>query len=108
MKLNTLASLAALVSVLVLCTGCPYESKYSLTGEPVNYSKDMIGTWYANDVELEISTIHAVQLKVHYDDHEEGDPTVADGTAKVVRAKEHYLFSDGKRGRGALLCSRSC
>jgi hypothetical protein len=60
-----------LLTVMILCMGCPYESKYPLEGNRVRYDKNMIGTWHDGDVDLKITRIDDYRFSYVYNDHDE-------------------------------------
>lgn len=62
---------APLFAVMVICMGCPYESKYPLEGTSIKYDKDIIGIWHDQDADLKISRIDDYKFSFAYDDHDD-------------------------------------
>jgi len=60
-----------LFAVMILCMGCPYESKFPLEGTRVKYDKDIIGTWREDETDLKISRIDDYKFSFSYDDHDD-------------------------------------
>lgn len=89
-----------LLSVMVLCMGCPYESKYPLDGTRVRYDKNIIGTWHDGDVDLKISRIDDYRFSYVYDDQDEdygageetgtGYAVIKNGATYLIAQRESY------------------
>lgn len=60
-----------LLTVMVLCMGCPYESKFPLEGTKVRYDRDIIGTWHEDETDLKIGRIDDYKFSFTYDDHDD-------------------------------------
>lgn len=66
-------TLPLLVTIMVLCMGCPYESKYPLDGTKIKYNSNLIGTWHEDKTDLKITRVDDYTFKFEYDDHDEED-----------------------------------
>jgi hypothetical protein len=62
-----------LLTVMVLCMGCPYESKFPLDGTKVKYDKNLVGTWHEGETDLKIIRVDDYRFSYIYDDHDEED-----------------------------------
>jgi hypothetical protein len=62
-----------LFTVMIVCMGCPYESKFPLDGTKVKYDKNLIGTWHQDDIDLKIIRVDDYKFSYIYDDHDEED-----------------------------------
>jgi hypothetical protein len=60
-----------LLTVMVLCMGCPYESAYPLEGTRIKYDKDIIGSWHEGETDVKITRIDDYNFSFVYDDHDE-------------------------------------
>jgi hypothetical protein len=60
-----------LFMVMVLCMGCPYESKFPLDGTKVKYDKNLIGNWHQGETDLKIIRVDDYKFSYVYDDHDE-------------------------------------
>jgi len=82
------------IALLILCTGCPYKATHRLTGNIINYDKDLIGKWKAETVEIRISEIDDQKFKYFYSDSDddlgfdthsgEGYTITNNGTAYII------------------------
>ncbi|HTM93522.1 MAG TPA: hypothetical protein VL095_13975 [Flavisolibacter sp.] len=64
-------TLPILFTVMVLCMGCPYESKFPLEGTKVKYDKNLVGTWHQDDIDLKIIRVDDYRFSYVYNDHDE-------------------------------------
>jgi hypothetical protein len=60
-----------LFTVMVLCMGCPYESKFPLEGTKVKYDKNLVGSWYEGNIDLKIIRVDDYRFSYVYNDHDE-------------------------------------
>lgn len=60
-----------LFTVMVLCMGCPYESKFPLEGTKVKYDKNMIGSWHQDETDLKIIRVDDYRFSYVYNDHDD-------------------------------------
>lgn len=89
-----------LLTVMVLCMGCPYESKFPLEGTRVKYDKNLIGTWHQDETDLKIIRVDDYKFSYVYNDHDEdygsGEET---GTGYAVTAGGNtYLVAERENG----------
>lgn len=56
--------------ILIVCTGCPYESKFRLSGDIIEYDKDLIGEWKKDKVDLKITRIDNKKFKYQFNDND--------------------------------------
>lgn len=59
-----------LFAVMVLCMGCPYESKFPLTGTKIKYDKNLVGTWHQGETDLKITRVDDYEFSYYYNDHD--------------------------------------
>lgn len=57
--------------ILVLCTGCPYESEYPMTGRVVKYDATILGSWKNGQADLVISRVDDENFRFQYNDYQE-------------------------------------
>ena len=56
---------------MVICTACPYESKYPVSGAKIKYNVNLIGEWRNLKNDLSISRVDDYNFNYVYDDHDE-------------------------------------
>ena len=59
-----------LFTVMVLCMGCPYESKFPLDGTKIKYDKNLVGTWHQGETDLKIIRVDDYRFSYIFDDHD--------------------------------------
>lgn len=60
-----------LFMVMIVCIGCPYESKFPLEGTKVKYDKNLVGTWHQDEIDLKIIRVDDYRFSYVYNDHDE-------------------------------------
>jgi hypothetical protein len=91
-------SLSLIVALMVVCTGCPYESNYPLDGTKVKYDKKLLGYWVNEDeTELKISRIDDYTFSYIYNDHDDTQGVgMINGTGYAV-ANGGSIYIVGKK-----------
>ncbi len=89
-----------MLTVMVLCMGCPYESKFPLEGTRVRYDKNLIGTWHEGETDLKIIRVDDYKFSYVYNDHDDeygaGEET---GTGyAVTNGGNTYLVAERDNG----------
>ncbi|MGZ3938044.1 MAG: hypothetical protein ACXVLT_05010 [Flavisolibacter sp.] len=57
--------------VMIICIGCPYESKFPLDGTKIKYDKNLLGNWHQDQSDLKIIRVDDYRFSYVYDDHDE-------------------------------------
>jgi len=73
-----------LLTVMIVCMGCPYESKFPLDGTKVKYDKNIIGSWHQGDVDLKIIRVDDYRFSYVYDDHDKDGAGEETGSGYAV------------------------
>lgn len=60
-----------LFTVMILCMGCPYESKFPMDGTRIKYDKNLIGSWHQGKTDLKLIRVDDYRFSYVYDDHDE-------------------------------------
>ena len=60
-----------LFTVMVLCMGCPYESKFPLEGTKIKYDKNLVGSWHQGETDLKIIRVDDYRFSYVYNDHDD-------------------------------------
>jgi hypothetical protein len=60
-----------LFTVMILCMGCPYESKFPLEGTKVKYDKNLVGSWHQDETDLKIIRVDDYRFSYVYNDHDD-------------------------------------
>lgn len=60
-----------LFTVMILCMGCPYESKFPMDGTRIKYDKNLIGSWHQDKTDLKLIRVDDYRFSYVYDDHDE-------------------------------------
>ena len=99
-QLKLQSAIPILLTVMVLCMGCPYESKFPLEGTKVRYDKNLIGTWHQEETDLKIIRVDDYKFSYVYNDHDDeygaGEET---GTGyAVTNGGNTYLVAERDNG----------
>jgi hypothetical protein len=90
-----------LFTVMIVCMGCPYESKFPLDGTKVKYDKNLVGTWHQGDVDLKIIRVDDYRFSYIYNDHDEEDGAgeeTGSGYAVTNNGATYLVAERGKDG----------
>jgi hypothetical protein len=83
-KFKLRLTIPLLFTVMVLCMGCPYESKFPLEGTKVKYDKNLIGSWHQDETDLKIIRVDDYRFSYVYNDHDDDGAGEETGTGYAV------------------------